>query len=203
MNAHELKMDESPKTADLAGTLVESARQRTSIESQGFDSSEQLRSKRPIESSTIKPSLECREDTAPGTSAVGRNFADISPRTSVPEDEFDKTKMAAELSLIKSSLKTSHTPALMNQHVLPADISPQTSDSDDEFDDKCDSMRDLFKKSYEYIRPGPIFRFAVNFYAERKLFVFFWIHFVATMIIWGKSSEDVFEPISDGCKRSF
>jgi hypothetical protein len=202
MNVHELTMDESPKTADLAGTIVESARQRTSIESRGLDSSEQLRSKRPIESSMIKPSLERREDTAPGTSAVGRN-ADIFRRTSVPEDEFDKTKMAAELSLIKSSLKTSHTPALMNQHVLPADISPQTSDSDDEFDDNCDSMRDLFKKSYEYIRPGPLFRFAVNFYAERKLFVFFWIHFVATMIIWGKSSEDVFEPMRDGCKRSF
>jgi hypothetical protein len=212
MNVHELTMDGSPKTADLPGTLVGSARQRTSIERQEFESSEKLQNKRPIEeSSVIKPSLESREDMAPRPSAVGRNFADLSPRTSAPEDEFDKTKMAVELSLIKSSLKASRTPALRN-HLLPvgsaidedcADISPQTSDSDDEFDDTCDSMRDLFKKSYEYIRPGPFFRFAVNFYAERKLLVFFWIHFITTMIIWGKSSRDVCESSSDGCKRSF
>jgi hypothetical protein len=188
MNAHELTMDESPKKAGLRRTIVDSARMRTtSIGSQGLESSEELRNKRPIEASAVKPSLECREDTATRSSAVGRKLADISPRMLAPEDEFVKTKMAAELSLIKSSLKASHTPAVLNQYLLPADNSQQTSDSDDEFDDTCDSMRDLFKKSYEYIRPGPLFRFAVNFYAERKLYVFFWIHFIATMIIWGKS----------------
>jgi predicted ferric reductase len=196
MNVHELSTDGSPKTVDLPGTLVESARQRTSIESQEFESSKKLRSKRPIESSVIKPSLECREDNAPGLSA-----ADISPRMSAPEDELDKINMAVELSLIKSSLKASRTPALLPVGSALdkdcADLSLQTSDSDDEFDDTCDSMRDLFKKSYEYIRPGPLFRFAVNFYAERKLFVFFWIHFVATMIIWAHFALIKFERQKD------
>lgn len=210
MNVHERTVDGSPETADLPGTLVESARQRTSIESQEFESSEKLRQKGPIETSVIKPSLESREDTSPRLSAADRILADLSPRTFAHEDALDKTKMAVELSLVKSFLKaSSRTPAVMSEYPSAigedcAEISLQTrSDSDDEFDDTCESMRVLFKKSYEYIRPGPFLRFAVKFYAERKLLVFFWIHFVATMIIWGKCSEDVCESISDGCKHSF
>jgi hypothetical protein len=203
MNVHELTMDGSPETAECP--VSGSARQRTSTERQEFESSEKLHNKRPTGSPVVKPSLECREGNVLGLSALGRDFADISPRTPACEDEFDEICLV-EPSL-KSSLKVFHTRALRNQNIFPvgsaldedcADNSPQTSASEDEFDDTCDSMRDLFKKSYEYIKPGPFFRFAVNFYAERKLLVFFWIHFVLTMIIWGKSSQDSVDQLTMG-----
>lgn len=91
---------------------------------------------------------------------------------------------------IKSSLKVrnaSAVPGLSDINDDFADLSPRTSSSGDESDAEttCESMRDLFQKSYEFIKPGAFFRFVVNFYAERKLLVFFWMHFVATMIVWG------------------
>jgi hypothetical protein len=50
-----------------------------------------------------------------------------------------------------------------------------------------ESIKCLFQKAYEYLSPGRTFRSTVYLYAERKLFVFFMMHFVATMIIWGES----------------
>ena len=46
------------------------------------------------------------------------------------------------------------------------------------------NIRCLFDKANHYIQPGPLFRSVVRLYAERKLLVFFFIHFMSTMIIW-------------------
>jgi hypothetical protein len=46
--------------------------------------------------------------------------------------------------------------------------------------------RAIFQKARHYLLPGPFYRAIVYLYAERKLLVFFWIHFISTMVIWGK-----------------
>ena len=48
------------------------------------------------------------------------------------------------------------------------------------------NVKRLFKKAYEYLNPGKTFRAAAYLFAERKLMVFFLVHFAATMIIWRK-----------------
>jgi superfamily II DNA helicase RecQ len=48
-----------------------------------------------------------------------------------------------------------------------------------------DSERDLFEKARQFLSPSAFYRFIVYLYAERKLVVFFWIHFVGTMVVWG------------------
>ena len=64
-----------------------------------------------------------------------------------------------------------------------------SSFSHDEFESTYESTKSLFEKVYQYVKPSPFFRFVVYLYAERKLLVFFWIHFVCTMIIWGQYHE--------------
>jgi hypothetical protein len=49
-----------------------------------------------------------------------------------------------------------------------------------------DSERDLFEKARQFLSPSAFYRVIVYLYAERKLMVFFWIHFVGTMVVWGK-----------------
>jgi len=49
------------------------------------------------------------------------------------------------------------------------------------------NVHSLFNKAYEYLNPGCSFRRVVHLYAERKLLVFFLIHFACTMIIWCES----------------
>jgi hypothetical protein len=57
--------------------------------------------------------------------------------------------------------------------------------TDDSADGKREEGRYIFEKAREYLNPGRFFRLVVRLYAERKLLVFFWIHFVSTMVIWG------------------
>jgi hypothetical protein len=57
--------------------------------------------------------------------------------------------------------------------------------TDDSADDKREEGRRIFEKASQYVNPGRFFRLVVHLYAERKLLVFFWIHFVSTMVIWG------------------
>lgn len=44
--------------------------------------------------------------------------------------------------------------------------------------------REFFQKARKCLAPGALFRNIVRLYAERKLIVFFWIHFTSTMIVW-------------------
>lgn len=46
------------------------------------------------------------------------------------------------------------------------------------------SEKETFGKAREFLRPGPFFRLCTYLYAERKLFVFFFVHFMCTMIVW-------------------
>lgn len=55
------------------------------------------------------------------------------------------------------------------------------------FDERKEDERAIFQKARQYLNPGCFFRSIVYFYAERKIIVFFWIHFVCTLVIWGKS----------------
>lgn len=50
----------------------------------------------------------------------------------------------------------------------------------------CDDVRSLFAKASSYLNPGRLFRSAVYLFGERKLFVFFMMHFACTMTIWCK-----------------
>jgi hypothetical protein len=46
--------------------------------------------------------------------------------------------------------------------------------------------RAIFEKARRYLLPGPFYRTIVHLYAERKLLVFFWVHFISTIVVWGK-----------------
>lgn len=48
-----------------------------------------------------------------------------------------------------------------------------------------DVSQALFIKARKLLNPGIFFRWVIHLYAERKMIVFFGIHFVSTMIIWG------------------
>ena len=45
----------------------------------------------------------------------------------------------------------------------------------------------LMSKSKEFLKPGPLFRTVTQLYAERKLVLFLTIHYIVTLIVWGKS----------------
>jgi len=49
----------------------------------------------------------------------------------------------------------------------------------------------LWKTAEEFLlRPTSLFRWITYLYAERKLVVFFWVHFVTTIVIWGKETPN-------------
>ena len=47
-----------------------------------------------------------------------------------------------------------------------------------------EETKTLFRRAADFIQPSSLFRLIVHLYGERKLVVFFWLHFVATMAIW-------------------
>ena len=49
-----------------------------------------------------------------------------------------------------------------------------------------DCEREIFDKARHYLNPGPLLRYAIYIFGERKLFTFFCVHFMCTMVIWGK-----------------
>lgn len=52
------------------------------------------------------------------------------------------------------------------------------------FDDKA-----LFASAKKHLPPGLFFRLIMWLYAERKMVMLSLMHFVATMVIWGKSRK--------------
>jgi len=84
-----------------------------------------------------------------------------------------------------STLNQSHF-QLFSDSFSITDTEP-TAHTDDASIQSCETqIKSLFQKAYEYLSPGCTFRSTVYLYAERKLLVFFLIHFVCTMIIWSK-----------------
>jgi hypothetical protein len=58
--------------------------------------------------------------------------------------------------------------------------------TDESMDGRREKERAIFQKIRAYLSPGWLFRSIIYFYTQRKLIIFFWIHFVSTMVIWGK-----------------
>lgn len=48
------------------------------------------------------------------------------------------------------------------------------------------SDKEIFEKARRYLNLGPAYRVFTHLFAERKLLIFFWVHFICTMVIWGK-----------------
>ena len=45
--------------------------------------------------------------------------------------------------------------------------------------------KELFQKARQYLNPGRFFRLVTFLFAERKLLTFFWVHAIATLVVWG------------------
>jgi hypothetical protein len=58
------------------------------------------------------------------------------------------------------------------------DVSSQETES------SLDKEHYIFRKAKEVLQPSCFFRFIINLYAQRKMNIFFFIHFVATVVIW-------------------
>lgn len=48
------------------------------------------------------------------------------------------------------------------------------------------SERAIFQRASELLQPGPFFRLSTYLYAERKLYVFFFVHLMCTIVVWCK-----------------
>ncbi|CAB9511565.1 generating NADPH oxidase heavy chain subunit [Seminavis robusta] len=53
--------------------------------------------------------------------------------------------------------------------------------------------KEIFDKARQYLHPGIFFRYFTFLYAERKLLTFFWVHFVATLVVWGHFAMQKFD----------
>ena len=65
----------------------------------------------------------------------------------------------------------------------------QAGDSEEESEEYA-HYRSLLGNAFMYLKPGSIFRYVTYLYAERKLLVLFWAHFVSALIIWGKIKRE-------------
>jgi hypothetical protein len=85
---------------------------------------------------------------------------------------------ARKTDMLRSSV------SFVDPSIIKKGESDQTS-FDDSSDFSKDSDQALFKKARQLLNTGCFYRSIMQLYAERKLVVFFGIHFVSTMIIWG------------------
>lgn len=87
------------------------------------------------------------------------------------------------------------TTAKRNYHDYDSATQASQDGSDDSEQDrrlcseKAAEEKALFDKARQYLNPGIYFRFFTYLYAERKLLTFFWVHFIATMTVWGKCDK--------------
>ena len=51
--------------------------------------------------------------------------------------------------------------------------------------DRTEVEKVIFRKARQYLNPGPLYRYFVYLFAERKLLVFFWAHLMSTLVVWG------------------
>jgi len=57
--------------------------------------------------------------------------------------------------------------------------------------------RALFEKARNHLNPSPFFRWIICLYGQRKLYIFFFIHFVSTIVIWMHFALIKFEQQAD------
>jgi hypothetical protein len=68
------------------------------------------------------------------------------------------------------------------------DTDPSTSTDGDTDDKNTSGVEELFQKARHMLCPSTFYRHITYLYAERKLVVFFLVHFVSTLIIWCECS---------------
>lgn len=71
--------------------------------------------------------------------------------------------------------------------IVRAKDDAECSRTDDESggeDSSLEEEREIFQKAREYLHPSRFFRSIIGLYAQRKMNVFFLIHFMCTMVIW-------------------
>jgi hypothetical protein len=65
--------------------------------------------------------------------------------------------------------------------------------ADDSSHSTLEEEREIFHKAREYLHPSFFFRFIIQLYAQRKMNVFFLVHFMSTMVIWAHFALIKFE----------
>lgn len=96
------------------------------------------------------------------------------------------------LGVSRKKVKDGREP-MIHKHDLKSDDftfteSSDSTYSDDGFETAYDSTRNLFEAAKTYLKPGRLFRSTSYLYAERKIAVFFLVHLVGTLIVWGKET---------------
>jgi predicted ferric reductase len=127
-------------------------------------------------SGDVGPEVEQKKIDPFSPRAVGRQFETVAHATDASVDAIwsQGTHTTPSISVSTTSPSCPLSPSSC--------LSFETDGSSSTESPK--SVKYLFKKASEYLHPGPMFRATVYLYAERKLVVFFFIHFMATMTIW-------------------
>lgn len=107
------------------------------------------------------------------------------------------TKHALNLSY---SSRGSARMSYLGDEFLPVDMLPdeaclspsQCSTSVDGLEPTAEdeqAERDIFDKARQYLNPGPVLRYAIYLFSERKLLTFFLVHFVCTLVVFGRLTK--------------
>lgn len=128
----------------------------------------------------------------------------MSPLKRTAENAFDE---GVSLELFDPISSTPRTPRYSTRQMdisadelLPVDMLPDqscilspsaSSDSSDGDHEELSAEREqtereIFDKARHYLNPGPVLRYFIYLFGERKLLAFFCIHFACTLAIWGK-----------------
>lgn len=117
-------------------------------------------------------------------------WQDLDPTPNLQESPTESASYASSEPSIEY-IHGSRLHQLEDSYLSPAGRNNYEGDeivltSYDEDDLKMASTRCVFRKAADYLQPGPFYRTITNLYDERKLLVFFLMHFMSTMIIWCK-----------------
>ena len=66
------------------------------------------------------------------------------------------------------------------------DASSVSTDEHAASEEEEQAERDILNKAKRYLNPGPVLRSTIYFFGERKLLTFFCVHFICTMVVFGK-----------------
>jgi hypothetical protein len=114
------------------------------------------------------------------------------------KDEFMSSPQATQSVLNQSySSRASNRTSFMGDEFLPVDMLPEEAclsptncmDSADgqasTFEDEL-VEREIFDKARHYLNPGPLLRYSIYLFSERKLLTFFLVHLICTLVILGR-----------------
>jgi hypothetical protein len=90
-----------------------------------------------------------------------------------PEITFDESTCEVEVLELAGSFQSEGS---TEGTEVSSDLTSATAVKEEE--------RLFFQKARDCLAPGALFRYIIHFYTERKIVIFFWIHFATTLIIW-------------------